>query len=137
MKHDQLRACLNALETVKLLEERMTVLESRLTRATAILSGMPGGGRRQDTIGEGVAAMEKLRGRWAEAAADWAQRSTAVEEALAALPADLRAVMRLRYIDGMTWAALSERLDRSERWCYVLHNRALAHMKQEPEASAG
>lgn len=40
-----------------------------------------------------------------------------------------RELMRLRYINGMTWSQIADKMHYSDRWVLVLHGRALAHFK--------
>lgn len=40
-----------------------------------------------------------------------------------------RELMRLRYINGMTWSQIADKMHYSDRWVRVLHGRALAHFK--------
>ena len=42
-----------------------------------------------------------------------------------------RELLRYRYIDGMTWTAIAEALDTTERNVYFIHGRALRHFPMD------
>lgn len=42
-----------------------------------------------------------------------------------------RELLRFRYIDGMTWTAIAEALDTTERNVYFIHGRALRHFPMD------
>lgn len=63
--------------------------------------------------------------------------ATLVTAALARLPEDYAAVLRLRYWDGMTFAEIAARLDRSEDAARKLWYRAVACLDTELHRSPG
>jgi DNA-directed RNA polymerase specialized sigma subunit len=42
-----------------------------------------------------------------------------------------RELLRYRYIDGMTWTAIADALDTTERNVYFIHGRALRHFPMD------
>lgn len=48
-----------------------------------------------------------------------------IEQALEPLPVLQRRVLYLRYVDGLAWREVSQKLGYAEATCYVLHRRAL------------
>ena len=55
-----------------------------------------------------------------------------IEQAIAALDdAKLRAVMSLRYLEGMKWEEIEDALHLEYRWLLRLHNRALQQICAE------
>lgn len=42
---------------------------------------------------------------------------------------DLKLILRYRYIDGLKWAEISDKMMLNIRWIYRLHNRALERIK--------
>jgi len=58
------------------------------------------------------------------------QEAAAIERAIQTLdnPID-RELMRLKYLDGLTWEEVAEKLCRSRQWVTVLHGRILQKLK--------
>lgn len=46
--------------------------------------------------------------------------------------ARLRELLRLRYIDGMTWERIAVKLDKTYQWVCKLHGDALSQIKIDP-----
>lgn len=57
-----------------------------------------------------------------------------IQDAIETVPdAEERAVLRLRYINGMKWAAVAKEMCVSEPLAYKIHGRALMHVKKGPQ----
>lgn len=100
------------------------------TRTTATLTGMPRGGGVSDPVGDGVSRMEEAR-YWLRA----------IQEELEGMRAELgpvieeleepleRAVMQMRYLDGVSAREIAYRLSYSERHIF----RTLAEVERKVE----
>ena len=58
------------------------------------------------------------------------------EQYVDTLPVSQRAIIRMKYFDGMSWAAVSRAAAYDERWCRRLHDRAVKRLDiiWKPEA---
>lgn len=75
-----------------------------------------------------VEALEQLSAEYEETTAAWAERAAEVERAVRFLPPKLGELVRLRYIDGLKWEQVNERLYISPTTSKRLHHAALKKM---------
>jgi RNA polymerase sigma-70 factor (ECF subfamily) len=83
---------------------------------------------------EGMSRLEEWLARTQTSpslAAQRNERAFALADALTRLPEDYRRVLVLRHLDGMPFAAVAERMGRSEGAVRVLWTRALKKMREE------
>lgn len=133
LEKDPVREFLNSATEAKLeiMRHRMRAeeLECRCTKVTASMSGMPGGGNSDAQQLWATLADERTKEREAEKRETETYRQ--VEEFINKLPnSDHRAVLRLRYLNGMGWVNVQMKLYEagifySERHIYRLHGDAL------------
>ncbi len=71
---------------------------------------------------------KKLRDYYSAKEIQLLDRIIAVEYAIADLPVRYRTIMRLHYIDGLTWEAVADKTHYSERHVKRLHREALRKM---------
>ena len=90
------------------LEEQIEALQSKLTSpGIAKYNGMPGGrGGAGDPIGDGVAALEALCGRYSRKLKELCDQQQEIEDAIETLDDELQTIMRYRYISGYKWEAI-------------------------------
>lgn len=121
------------------------IAENRLMDAVkALRAAKRGGGRRRVSDGRDAATgdlipiMEMLsaHSRSPSRSAAAHDATAALDAALAALDADYRDVLRLRYIESLPVAACAERMQRSEGAIHMLLGRALAALRQRMGDSA-
>lgn len=121
---------------VKQLRKQLTVLESSIyspkgQRFSQTPRSASGQNRTMDDV---AAAHIALEDKYRAALAQQEARQLAIETAIQSLgnPAH-RLIMRLRYIDGMGWRRVCEKLQArgySERQVYRLHGEALLKLKE-------
>lgn len=107
--------------------ERLARLRARLVSGTTVLTGMPGGGsggrnRSFDSMVRLIALGEEINAD-VERLAEAQSRLTA--EIRRCKDADVCAVLELRYVDRLSWAAIAERMHYTEDGIFKLHGRAL------------
>lgn len=113
---------------------RAEELESRCTKVTASMSGMPGGGGADAQALWAALADERAKEREAELRETEAYHR--VEEFIDKLPnSDHRAILRLRYLSGMGWVNVQMKLYDagifySERHIFRLHGEALESARE-------
>ena len=77
-----------------------------------------------------VEALEQLSAEYEETTS-WAEKAAEVERAVRFLPPKLGELVRLRYIDGLKWEQINERLYISPTTSKRLHHAALKKMELE------
>ena len=100
-------------------------LRAASTRITSNFSGMPGGGDVPTKVESALEGIEDILARADATKLLVDARRAEVEAAINALPGGRhREVMRLRYLNGMSWSRIAERLHYDKR--HVLRLRAEA-----------
>ena len=123
----QLRSYRAAVHEVRDITERIICVRSQAERVTAALTGMPGGGLRDDNIQSCVALLDELERRYVERLRETIRLLTAIEDGIDALPDERhRQVLRMRYIDGLGWEEIAERMGYTKRQITNIHGSALA-----------
>ena len=94
-----------------------------------------------DRAGEGAAAIADIERREGAKIAAYVEHVACVEREINGLTnPDHRLILRLRYVDGMTWGQISEKSHFHERWSRELHRRgldALGLKKETQPTNAG
>ena len=78
-----------------------------------------------------VEAVEQLSAEYEETTAAWAEKAAEIERAVRQLPPKLGELLRLRYVDGLKWEQVNERLYISASQSKRLHHAALKKMGLE------
>ena len=109
----------------ELILERCALMD-RATKITPALNGMPHAPGVSDKICNAVAVIDSIDQKIADKMTELREEKERIEMAIANIPdARLRILMRYRYIQGLTWEKIAEKMDIELRWTYYLHNRAL------------
>ena len=108
-----------------MLREKERIM-SRLTRMTSSISGMPHGGGESDKLTDGVSKLidldKEIDGR-VDALVDFRRE---IEGKISALDSDMqRRLLKLRYIDGMTWERVAVEMGYERRQICRIHGYAL------------
>jgi hypothetical protein len=119
------------------LRERLTCLRSMAERTTARLSPTPGRQGPGDPVGEAVAHLAVLEEAWQRKIEAYAGHVLRVSECIDTLEdPDQRTVLRLRFIDGLVWEEIGERMHFGARWCRVLCQRGVQALGIAPDEAA-
>ena len=109
----------------RLLEEQGRWREKAM-RITPVLSPVPGGGGSGSPIER---PMDKVLEIDAEINREIDELQIVRQEIRAALnqleDENLKLLMEYRYIDGLTWEQIAEKMDCSRQWVFSLHGKAL------------
>lgn len=109
----------------RLLEEQSRWREKAM-RITPVLSPVPGGGGSGSPIER---PMDKVLEIDVEINREIDELQIVRQEIRAALnqleDENLKLLMEYRYIDGMTWEQIAEKMDYSRQWIFSLHGKAL------------
>lgn len=84
-------------------------------------------------LDEQVARIEAIRKKTERARAKVLAMLEDIEDRIEALPDhDQRMVMKLRYIEGLSWEEVANEMSMSVRPVYYIHGKALAQMRKIP-----
>ena len=110
--------------------DRVMHLREMMERTSRPLRHTPGARSvHKDYMAEGVAAIDEIERNNSERLAMAMQHVIAVESAITTIPdATQREIIRMRYIDAMTWEEISGKTHYHERWCKELHSRGLRRL---------
>ena len=100
---------------------------------TQRLTGMPAGGDGHDHMMAYVARLDELEKRFAELLIEQADARLKVELALKTLPEQQERVLRLRYIEGLSWRRIAWRTHYSEPHLRRINAAALKRLAVEDE----
>ena len=121
-----LRRYRQALDNERRLRNAIRAARSRAEATTQALRPTPGGSGGQDKVAAGVELLDSYQRKLADQLAESEKLRAEIEQAIDALPsADLRLVMRARYIDGRAWWQIANQMDVSDSWVKKLHGKAL------------
>ena len=127
MTYDDLKNCAALAREIKRIEEMEEILRSRIERLSVPPQEVPASNAHQsDKLGDGVAVLMELAEQWRDRVETYAQHVAAVEACIEGVKdADQRIIMRMRYVDGLTWPEISRTRTYHERWCRELCERGL------------
>lgn len=107
-------------------EELARLKSSIMSARGQIITDMPRGGTGDgDGMSKSVIKMIELETRYQDMLADLCVKQIDIEQALEVLNPTERRLMRYRYIDGLTWEVIADKMDYSYQWVCELHNRAI------------
>lgn len=113
-------------QRIDLLLEEQGRWREKAMRITPVLSPVPGGGGSGSPIER---PMDKVLEIDAEINREIDELQTVRQEIRAALnqleDENLELLMEYRYIDGLTWERIAEKMDYSRQWIFSLHGKAL------------
>lgn len=120
MTKESLKQCYYLHLELKKLDEKIMRLESKCQGGAIILTDMPRGGIPPDFMTE-LADIVRYRERLRS---DILCEIAAVEQFIADIPdSRTRLIFRLRYVDGMKWDDIAEKVDYDERHVRRLHGK--------------
>ena len=125
IKRDYLSRYRNNELEIERLEETIEKWESRAERVTACYDSIktPGGDDRMQCA---IDMICELRNALYDRLVDSTELRYEIENKISSVKDDrLRLILEYRYIDGMNWEHISERLHTEYRWILRLHRRAL------------
>ena len=111
--------------------DKIAELEARRTApSTSKWDAMPrsGGGGGDDALINGIDRMDELRAMYIRKVEELEQAQLAIEVLISGLDTVERMVMRLRYIDGLTWEQVCVAVNYSWRSTHNYHASALDKM---------
>ena len=126
--YEDLRKCAELAKEAEDIRERLERLRSILERCTPSWSDAPGraSGVSPDKMGEHMDKLAELEAEGWRRAAAYLEHVFEVDKAISEIEDPTqRMIIRLRYMDGLSWEKISDKTHYSERWCKELHSRGL------------
>lgn len=128
-KKEYLRSYRLHVRRIRRIEAELVELRSMKVSGSVKIDGMPHGNGQSDLSGY-VAELDRLEQNLLR---ERYHRVLAYKEIAARIKAmrseNEKDVLFYRYIAGMDWWEIAEKLQYSERWVHKLHGRALAHFE--------
>ena len=111
-------------------EREIARWRSRSEKVTTMLSAVPSGGGDGRSLEDAVLDINAL----SEQLVDKLSETVRLRKAVGAAIEDVddvkyRQVLRLKYVDGLSWEKVAEVMGISRQWATALHGRALEKMK--------
>ena len=129
MDKSELQRIMIEYRSIGSLERRIAALRETLERTTPQLDGMPHGSDGTDKMASITATIVDLERRLDKRRVDCEKEMQRAETVIDTLPDQQRLIMRLRYIEGLTWRQVSEKSNYDKRHCIRIHKRALERIK--------
>ena len=112
-------------------------VRSQAEKVTATLTGMPGapaGTMTGDNLQRCIDMLDELERRYVDRLRETIRMLTSIEDGIDALADErYRQVLRMRYIDGLGWEEIAERVGYTKRQITNIHGAALAAIKDFPK----
>lgn len=128
---EDLRRLQSYNERMQSLERQKERLRDAVTNMTQRLTGMPHGGDGHDRMMAYVAQLDELEEKYAALITAQAEARLKVEQALMGLPEQQERVLRLRFIDGLSWRKIGRRMHYSESHLRKISAAALRRLEVE------
>lgn len=114
------------------MEQQLETIETTLqSPRVQRLTGMPPTGAGGYDTGDLLAEFIDLQRAYNRKLAELAREQLAIEEAVDALTPTSRALIRARYLQGLTWGQICEEMSYSWSHVHYLHRQALRELKEE------
>lgn len=109
------------------LEEKIFRLESEISSAKIqVITGMPRGGNNEnDKIGAAIAKIETWTNLYWEKVSMMGDEAIKIEKSIETLEPKERRLIRMRYIDGLSWEDICIRLNLKWRRVHEIHSSIL------------
>jgi DNA-directed RNA polymerase specialized sigma subunit len=114
-------------KNIKKLEEKLLELETEAKRVTTVYTKTKssGKGSSKDRLGEIVAKIVDVQDQINELTVKAYEQAMAIEKAIIALPNRERYLIRLRYIDSLSWYEIMDEMHYSWKQVHRIHAEAL------------
>ena len=129
MDKSELQRIMIEYRSIGSLERRIEALRDTLERTTLQLDGMPHGSDGTDKMATLTATIVDLEKKLDKRRVDCEKEMQRAETVIDTLPDQQRLVMRLRYIEGLSWKQVAEKSNYAKRHCIRIHKKALERMK--------
>lgn len=132
MTKEHLRSYRDLRRELKQIEGKVEAIEAtlyspKIPRLTGMPSAPGGGNTKEDLAAKHLELLEYYNGKKAELAAE----QLAIEKAIEVLPYRERTLLRLYYIDGLTWEEVCVEMSYGWTRTHKIHGMALQMLKRK------
>lgn len=131
MTQQELKKYRKNREEVEQIKSKIQAIETMMIypRIPAI-TGMPGGHGEPDKIGEIIAKAQDLRAMYQDKIIALLDEQKKIEEGISKLDSTQRRLLRLYYIDGMTWEQVACAMHYSWNTVHRIHRSSLIGLRK-------
>jgi len=120
-------------EKVELLRERIARLRSAMeTGSRQLFTERLGPQDYRDKLAEDMARLDELERMLVDEVVSLESGIRMAERALEELPEQQRVILRLRYMEGLSWRTVAKHAHYSESHCKKIHKKAMEKMAASP-----
>ena len=129
MRLSEYRSLRREIESLK---ERRARIMADLTRVTQVISGMPRGGSGDDKLLKAMAKLDDIDRELGETVDRYIDTCSGILTDIEGLAdSTAREVMRLRYVDGLSWGRIARKTHYSKSRLYQIHRAALEELRKQ------
>lgn len=127
MTYDELQRIRKLSEYITDQEERIERLQSQIEKITATINQNASTGQKfaRDRMADDIAVLLDMKTELLYAIIDKKQKIQEVKAQIEKLPWEQCRLMSLRYLDGLSWRIVSDRMHYDIRSCFKIHRKAL------------
>lgn len=127
------KARLRAYRDIKLERDRLEAMVAALEYGPSGLrmDGMPRSGKISDPTGQQAIDHTQVRDLYLQKVAELTKAITEIEQTIECLEPRERTLIRLYYVEGLTWEEVCVEMSYSWRQIHRIHAQALAQLKDE------
>lgn len=113
-------------EKIEFIQERITRLRSAMEIGTRQMQDVPGGSNYAvDRLAKDMAKLDELERQLCDAAVELRMEENYIAYSFRDLPERQRCVMELRYVEGLSWRQVADKMGYSIRYCLWLNNKVM------------
>lgn len=130
-KKEYLRGYRNNRRRINRIDDEVTELRELAVSVKAMdHSGMPHGSGNQKDLSDELARIDQLEQELEREKDSCIESYISIENQIKSIKnEDENDVLFYRYIKGLRWWEIAEKMDCTERWVHKLHGKALQHLK--------
>lgn len=128
MRKADLERCWELHRELKSLNNRREQLREAATRITAQIGKEPKSTERHDKLAEYAARLDTLDQLYTGKLLELEAQLRLIEMDIDGFPKQQRTILRLRYIDGLSWRKVARESSYSEKHVFKIHEAALRKM---------
>lgn len=130
-KKERLKLYMRNKRKLNSLNEQKNELDEKIKSVRAMVySGMPHGSSKKTDLSDYMVKLEKMEEKISRKIDEINKNFYEIEEAIAELEdGNESEIIRMRYISGMDWEKIGEKIEYSTRQVHNLHGKALKNIK--------
>ena len=112
-------------------DQILSLREQIISPKNQVITGMPRGGNGSgDKIGEIISRVDELERKYLSKCKLLLEECESIEKAIETLESRERLLIRYKYIEGLKWRKVAEKMNYSEENIYKLHGKILLKLKK-------